>query len=55
MVVSKGWNKTDINDGKIITLTTHLSKLERNKTSILVTFQGGGGNRTQTFTNTIGR
>ena len=31
-----------------------MSKLEGNKTSILVTAQEGGGNRTQTCTNTKG-
>ena len=54
MVISQEWNKTDIKDAKIITLKNCLSKLEGNKTSILVTAQGGGGNRTQTCTNTKG-
>ena len=32
-----------------------MSKLEGNKTSVLVTFQGGGGNITHTCTNNKGR
>ena len=32
-----------------------MSKLEGNKTSVLVTFQGGGGNTAHTCTNNKGR
>ena len=53
MVASKEQNKTDPKDGKIITLTNHLSKLKEKNTSVLVTFQRGGGNTTQTHTNNI--
>ena len=54
MLTSKEWTKTDPKDAKIIALTTCLSKLDKN-TSDFVTVQGGGGNITQTQTNTKGR
>ena len=41
MVSAKEWTKTDPKDAKIIALTTRLSKLEKNITSVLATFQRG--------------
>ena len=38
-------------DDKILALTTIMSKLEKNKTYVLETVQGGGGNRTNARTN----
>ena len=55
MVASKEWTKKYIKDAKIITLTTRLYKLDKIKTSVLVTVQGEGGNKTQNRTNTKGR
>ena len=52
MVSEKEWTKTDHKYAEIIALTTCLSKLEKNKTSILATVKGGGGNITQTHINT---
>ena len=54
MVAEKEWTKTDPKDDKILALKTCLSKLDKNKTSFLETFQGGRGNRTQTCINTKG-
>ena len=50
MVAAKEWTKTDPKDDKIIVLTTRLSKLEKDKTSVLATVQGGRANTTQTRT-----
>ena len=55
MVAAKEWNKTNTKDDKCFSLTTCLSKLEKNENSVLATVQGGGSNRTQTCTNTKGR
>ena len=52
MVSAKEWTKIDPKDAKICALTTSLSNLEKNKISVLATFQGGGSNRTQIRTNT---
>ena len=52
MVASKECTKTDPKDAKIPALTTRLSKLERNKTSVLEKFHGGVSKITQTLTNT---
>ena len=38
----------------MLALTTHLSKLEKNKTSALEKFQGVRGKKTQTHTTTKG-
>ena len=43
---------TDLNDSKMITLKTFLNKLDKDKTSVLVTVKGGGGKITQICTNT---
>ena len=45
MLAANEWTKTDPKDAKILALTTSLSKLEKNKTSVLETTQGVGGNR----------
>ena len=50
MVAAKEWTKTDPKDDKIIVLTTRLSKLEKDKTSVLATVQVGRANITQTRT-----
>ena len=39
-------------NAKILSLTTRLSKQEKNKNSVLATVKGGGGNITHTRTNT---
>ena len=52
MVALKKRTNTNPKDAKIIALTTRLYKLEENQTYVLETVQGGGGNRTQTRTNT---
>ena len=52
MVAAKEWTKTDPKDSQILSLTTRLNKLDKTKTSVLATVQGGGGNTTQTRTNT---
>ena len=52
---AKELTKKDTKDAKILALTTHLSKLDKSKTSILETVQGGGGNINVTRINTKGR
>ena len=55
MVAAIEYTKTYPKDDKIPALTTFMYNLEENKTSILATVQGGGGNRNQTRTNNEGR
>ena len=55
MVATKEQNNTDPEDDKILALPTRLSKLEKNKTSVLEKVQGGGGNITHNHTNSKGR
>ena len=50
-VAAKEWTNTYHNYAKILALPTCLSKVYKNKTSVLSTFQGGGCNITQTCTN----
>ena len=38
MIAAKEWTKTDLKYAKIISLTTRLSKCERNNTSVHATF-----------------
>ena len=52
MVAAKKWTKTDLKDSQILALTPRLTKLDKTKTSVLEKVQGGGGNTTQTRTNT---
>ena len=52
MAAAKYWTKIDPKDAKIILPTNYLSKLDENQTSVLATFQEGGGNINQTHTNT---
>ena len=54
MISEQEWTKADHKDAKIFTLTTSLYRLEK-KSSVLATVQGGGGNITQTRTNSYGR
>ena len=55
MVSAKEWTKIDPKDAKICALTTSLSNLEKNKISVLATFQGGGSNTTHNQTKNKGR
>ena len=55
MVAAEEWTKIDPKDAKIIALATRLSKLEKIKTSVLATVQGGGSNTTHNQTNNKGR
>ena len=55
MVSEQEWTNTDSKDSKIIALENRVSKLDKNKTPVLATVQGGEGNINQTHTNTKGR
>ena len=52
MLASKYWTKTDPKDGKTLALSTHMSKLEKDKAFVLETLKGRGINITQTRTYT---
>ena len=51
-VATKERTKIDPKAAKMLTLTTCLSKLYKNKTSVLAIVKGGGGNKTQICTST---
>ena len=51
-VATKEWMKIDPKAAKMLTLTTCLSKLYKNKTSVLAIVKGGGGNIIQICTST---
>ena len=54
MTAAKECTKTDPKDAKILALKNRLSKLDKNKNSLLATIQVVGGNITHTHTNTKG-